>query len=288
MTDPNAMARDLSQTAEHLRPLINILPKAGVLAQGKGVVVVTGANRGIGLSMVGALLRQGFRVGALDASRENLLVLQERYPNLLPLRADIALREETEAGLELIVRKWGRIDVLVNLASLVPIRRLVLPPEEDTRRNFEVNVFAPLRLISWVLPQMEKQGFGIIHNVCSGFGIAGFPGSLGTAASQAALASLSRTLDLGMRSRGVRVNVMIPPFPPISSAAMAAMQNLAESMVGSDLTGERLARSILSTKPVITPDMRTTVLHFLVFHFPFTVGKLISRLAASSPATGPR
>lgn len=282
MTDPKVMARDLSQTAERLRPLVNILPKVGILAQGKGVVVVTGANRGIGLSMVGALLRQGFRVGALDNSRENLLVLQERYPNLLPLRADITLREETEAVLDAIVRKWGRIDVLVNIACLAPTRRLELPPQEETRREFEVNVFVPLRLISWVLPQMEKQGFGIIHNVCSGFGIAGFPGLLGTAASTAALESLSRTLDLEMRSRGIRVNVMYPPFPHISSAAMATIENPTETMAGSDMAGERLAHSILSTKPVITPDMRTTLFLFLLFHFPFAFGKLISRLAARS------
>jgi NAD(P)-dependent dehydrogenase (short-subunit alcohol dehydrogenase family) len=268
--------------------MVNILPKVGILTQGKGVVVVTGANRGIGLSMVGALLRQGFRVGALDRSRENLLVLQERYPNLLPLRADITLREETEAVLDAIVRKWGRIDVLVNIACLSPTRRLELPPEEETRREFEVNVFAPLRLISWVLPQMEKQGFGIIHNLCSGFGIAGFPGILGTAASTAALESLSRTLDLEMRPRGIRVNVMVPPFPHISSAAMATIENPTEAMVGSDRAGERLAHSILSTKPVITPDMRTTILLFLLFHFPFAFGKLISRLAARSHAARQR
>jgi NAD(P)-dependent dehydrogenase (short-subunit alcohol dehydrogenase family) len=284
MKDPNVMARDLSQTAEHLRPMVNILPKVGILAQGKGVVVVTGANRGIGLSMVGALLRQGFRVGALDRSRENLLVLQERYPNLLPLRADITQREETEAVLDVIVRKWGRIDVLVNMACLAPTRRSELPPEEETRREFEVNVFTPLRLISWVLPQMEKQGFGIIHNVCSGFGIAGFPGNIGTAASTAALESLSRTLDLEMRSRGIRVNVMVTPFPPISSEAMATMQNSLEAMMGSDLAGERLAHSILSTKPVITPDMRTALFLFLFFHFPFALGKLISWLTAGSRA----
>jgi NAD(P)-dependent dehydrogenase (short-subunit alcohol dehydrogenase family) len=251
-------------------------------------VLVTGANRGIGLSMVGALLRQGFRVGALDRSRENLLVLQERYPNLLTLRTDITLREETEAVLDLIVRKWGRIDVLVNLASFAPTVRRELPPEEETRRDFEVNLFVPLRLISWVLPQMEKQGFGIIHNVCSGFGIAGFPGILGTTASTAALVSLSRSLDLDMRSRGIRVNIMVPPFPPITSAAMPTIENPTETMAGSDLAGERLAHSILSTKPVITPDMRTTILHFLVFHFPFAAGKLLSRLAARSPTPGPR
>jgi NAD(P)-dependent dehydrogenase (short-subunit alcohol dehydrogenase family) len=268
--------------------MVNILPKVGVLAAGTRVVVITGANRGIGLSMVGALLRQGFRVGALDGSRENLLLLQERYPNLLPLRADITLREETEAVLDVIVRKWGRIDVLVNMACLSPTRRLELPPEEETRREFELNVFTPLRLISWVLPQMEKQGFGIIHNLCSGFGIAGFPGMLGTAASTAAMESLSRTLDLEMRSRGIRVNVMVPPFPHISSAVLATIENPLETTAGSDRAGERLAHSILSTKPVITPDMRTTILFFLAFHFPFAFGKLISRLAARSPTARQR
>ncbi len=282
------MARDLSQTAERMRPMVNTLPKVGVMAAGKGVVVVTGANRGIGLSMVGALLRQGFLVGALDRSSENLLVLQERYPNLLPLRADITLREETEVALDAIVRKWARIDVLVNMACPAPPRRLERLWEEETRREFEVNLFAPLRLISWVLPQMERQGFGIIHNVCAGYGVAGFPGISGSAASTAALASLSRTLDLEMRSRGIRVNLMFLPFPPISSAVKAAIGNSAETMAGSDRAGERLADAILSTKPVITPDLRTTFFQFLAFHFPFAAGKLISWLTAQSRTTNQR
>jgi NAD(P)-dependent dehydrogenase (short-subunit alcohol dehydrogenase family) len=248
--------------------------------------VVTGANRGIGLSMVGALLRQGFRVGALDRSRENLLVLQERYPNLLPLRADVALREETEAALDLIFRKWGRIDVLVNITGLESAGRLERLLE--ARREFEANVFVPLRLISWVLPQMEKQGFGIIHNLCSGFGLANFPGNLGIAAGTAALESLSRSLDLEMRSRGIRVNMMYPPLPRISSAPAATIESSTEAMVETDRAGERLAHSILSTKPVITPDLRTTLFLFLAFHFPFALGKLVSYLAARSRATRPR
>ncbi|MCX5974400.1 MAG: hypothetical protein NTU59_06995 [Coprothermobacterota bacterium] len=63
---------------------------------------------------------------------------------------------------------------------------------------------------------------------------------------------------------------------------MATIKNPTEAMAGSDWAGERLAQSILSTKPVITPDMRTTILLFLLFHFPFAFGKLISHLAARS------
>jgi NADP-dependent 3-hydroxy acid dehydrogenase YdfG len=110
---------------------------ASISASDAPVVVITGANNGIGFHMASTLLADGYRVAALDLSGENLSPLQAKYPGrALAYKCDVTSDAEVKAAVDGIVDSWQRVDVLVNNACIA----LFSPFDEksigDIRREF--------------------------------------------------------------------------------------------------------------------------------------------------------
>ena len=241
------------------------------------VILITGADNGIGFHLTVALLEAGCFVAGLDISQENLAALQETYPDrFLALRCDVTDDAQIKAAVEAIVEQWGRIDVLVNNACLALFKPFEEKTLEETRREFEVNYFGYVRTIAAVLPHMKAQGRGIIHNVSSGVGITGFPGLSGYASTKGAIEALTRTLALELAPYGICVNLMHPPLTNTKSAAPLGVPP--QAMADPADVGRKLAKKILSTKPVLTPDFKTAAYLFFARRFPEAIGKLFGKL----------
>ena len=248
------------------------------MSTGNPVVIITGANNGIGFHMAAALLEERYRVAGFDLSGENLAALQETYPNrLLFWRCDVTDEAQVEAAVEAVVQRWGRIDVLVNNACLAIFKPFEEKTLEETRREFEVNYFGYVRTIAAVLPQMKTQGGGIIHNVGSGVGITGFPGIYGYVSTKGAIEALTRTLALELARYGICVNLVHPPLTNTRSAAPLGIPP--QAMADPADVGRKLAKKILSTKPVITPDFKTAAYLFFARRYPDAVGRLFGKMA---------
>jgi len=247
------------------------------------VIVITGAGNGIGLGMTKALLSDGYRVAALDLQTEKLKDLEGTSTGqLLVQTCDITDAGQVTGCVHAIQEKWDRVDVLVNNACLAIFAPFEQKSVEDTRREFEVNYFGALNMIQAVLPIMKAQASGLIHNFSSGVGISGFPGIYGYASTKGAIESLTRTLALELRSCGIQVNLMHPPLTDTPSARPLGIP--AQMMENPDVVGARLARQILSTKDVITPDFRTKVYLFFVYRFPLALGRLFANLTEKARA----
>ncbi|HEC34284.1 MAG TPA: SDR family NAD(P)-dependent oxidoreductase [Chloroflexi bacterium] len=248
------------------------------MSTGNPVVIITGANNGIGFHMAAALLEERYRVAGFDLSGENLAALQETYPDrLLFWRCDVTDEAQVEAAVEAVVQRWGRIDVLVNNACLAIFKPFEEKTLEETRREFEVNYFGYVRTIAAVLPQMKTQGRGIIHNVGSGVGITGFPGIYGYVSTKGAIEALTRTLALELARYGICVNLVHPPLTNTRSAAPLGIPP--QAMADPADVGRKLAKKILSTKPVITPDFKTAAYLFFARRYPDAVGRLFGKMA---------
>jgi len=248
------------------------------MSTGNPVVIITGANNGIGFHMAAALLEERYRVAGFDLSGENLAALQETYPDrLLFWRCDVTDEAQVEAAVEAVVQRWGRIDVLVNNACLTIFKPFEEKTLEETRREFEVNYFGYVRTIAAVLPQMKTQGGGIIHNVGSGVGITGFPGIYGYVSTKGAIEALTRTLALELARYGICVNLVHPPLTNTRSAAPLGIPP--QAMADPADVGRKLAKKILSTKPVITPDFKTAAYLFFARRYPDAVGRLFGKMA---------
>jgi NADP-dependent 3-hydroxy acid dehydrogenase YdfG len=130
------------------------------------VVVVTGANAGIGFHLTKELLQRDYRVAALDISLNNLNSLMASHPQLLrPSLCDVSSQPQVERTIASVLQEWGKIDILINNAALALFRPFEEKPLEEARREFEVNYFGCLHTICAVLPHMKTRRHGIIHNV---------------------------------------------------------------------------------------------------------------------------
>ena len=248
------------------------------------VVVVTGANEGIGYGLLTALLEDGYRVAGLDVEGEHVEALRGMYPERVRwFECDVTLDEDVEAAVEGVLDEWGRIDRLVNNAAVFTFAPFADQTIADTRREFEVNYFGYVRTIRAVLPHLRERNRGIVHNVSSGVASLGHPGLSGYASTKGAVEALTRSLRLELRDGDVTCTVMHPALAATRSAAelgypAALMSDPAD-------VGRALASKIDATGPVITSDWKTRVGLSLARRFPVLVRKGTARYVDPDGAT---
>lgn len=241
------------------------------------VVVITGGNNGLGYHMSVNLLKEKYRVSVFDLSGENMSALQSSYPDqLLYCKCNVTNDAEIKSSVEEVIRKWGRIDILVNNAALAIFKSFEEKTLEQTKNEFDVNYFGYVRMINAVIPHMKEQGEGIIYNVSSGIGITGFENIYGYASTKAAIESLTRTLSIELEKYNISVNLMHPPLMHTKSAAPLGIPP--QMMEDPAIIGSKLAKKILSNKAVVTPDFRTSLFLFLCKIFPNPIGKFLSKM----------
>lgn len=166
------------------------------------VVLISGAGSGIGRAMAETLTKAGFIVYGTSRSART-----EAWPMLT---LDVCDDDSVWAAVDELLRREGRIDVLINNAGYGDAGAVEDVTLAEAKRQFETNVFGVLRLCRAVLPTMRKQHSGRIVNVGSvaGFIAVPFFGMYG--ASKAALASLTESLRMEVRPFGIDVALLEP------------------------------------------------------------------------------
>ncbi|WP_436925727.1 SDR family NAD(P)-dependent oxidoreductase [Halosimplex amylolyticum] len=241
-------------------------------ADGGSVVVVTGANEGIGYHLLRTLLEDGYRVAGLDVALDGLDPLAEAAPERVHVaECDVTEDADVDTAVDAVLGRWGRIDVLVNNAAVFDFGLFDERTLADTRREFEVNFFGYLRTIHAVLPHMRTRGSGIVHNVSSGVASVGHPGLSGYTASKGAVEGLTRTLREELRHEDVWCTLMYPPATRTRSAAELEYPDAATQEPAA--VGRKLARKIDSTGPVIYADWQTRFGMALVERVPWLARK---------------
>jgi len=237
------------------------------------VVIVTGANNGIGLGLAKALHADGYRVACLDLSGENLSGL--RF-----LQCDVTSPTQVDASLAAILADWGQVDILVNNACLAVFSPFETKSLPDTRREFEVNYFGYVNLIRAVLPHMKARHRGVIHNVSSIVGVSGFPGISGYASTKGAVEALTRTLALESAPFGIAVNLVHPPLTRTASSSPLGLPS--QVMADPATVGRKLAKKIGSTRAVITPGVIESLSVRIARLMPGAMGRFLSARAAAT------
>src|SRR5579862_8170714 len=132
------------------------------------VVVVTGASSGIGESTAKLLAEQGAKVvlGARRSKRINAVVqeITSTGDKAIGLATDVTKRAEVEALIQGAVNGFGRVDVLINNAGIMPIAPIESLKVDEWDQQVDVNIKGLLYGVAAVLPQMLKQKSGHIIN----------------------------------------------------------------------------------------------------------------------------
>lgn len=178
------------------------------------VVVITGASSGLGeaaarhLSAQGATVVLGARrVERIDALADEIAAAGGRA---LAVRTDVTDREQVQALVDAAVSAFGRIDVMLNNAGLMPQSPLDRLKVDEWERMVDVNIKGVLWGIAAALPYMERQKSGHIINVSSVAGHKIRPGGAVYSATKHAVRALSEGLRQEVKPYNIRTTILSP------------------------------------------------------------------------------
>jgi NAD(P)-dependent dehydrogenase (short-subunit alcohol dehydrogenase family) len=188
------------------------------LKMSKKIVLITGTNSGFGWLTAQSAAASGHQVYATmrDTQGRNAdkAAALGALENITVLDVNLTKDESVNQAVETILKKEGRIDVLVNNAGYAMAGVAESFTTTDVHTTFDINVYAPWRLTKQVLPAMRNQADGLIINVTSGFGRVAFPFATIYAASKFALEGISEGLHYEVKRLGIDVAIVEPgAFP---------------------------------------------------------------------------
>jgi 2-keto-3-deoxy-L-fuconate dehydrogenase len=170
------------------------------------VSLITAAAQGIGRATVEAYARAGSQVVATDINAEKLAEL-----NVIPNVTTRVLNVLDAAAVNDAVRDIGRIDVLFNCAGVVHSGTILEMPDKDLEFAFDLNLWAQVRTIKAVLPQMLERADGCIINMSTvASSWKAVPNRAAYSISKAAVIGLTKSIAADYTSKGIRVNAIAP------------------------------------------------------------------------------
>jgi short-subunit dehydrogenase len=222
------------------------------------VVVITGGSRGLGLVLARELAARGASLGllardAIELARARRTIDSESLVQLLP--ADVSDACQVEQAFSTTIRRFGRIDVVINNAGQILSAPFDDTTPEDFNAMLDVHFWGTLNVTRAALPHLARHGVGRIINICSIGARVPIPHLSAYCASKFAQAGLSAVLAEELRAKGIRVTTVLPGLMRTGSHLQAwfkgekatefALFSLLGGSPGTSMSAERAARLIL-------------------------------------------
>ena len=179
------------------------------------VAVLTGASRGIGEAIALRLAEEGWNLTLISRSIDKASALLEslsRPEDHLRLAADVSLFSEAERCVSESMKRFGRLDALINNAGITKDNLLIRMSEEEWSSVLSVNLQGAFNFVRHALPVMVRQRRGRIVNIGSIVGLMGGVGQINYSASKAGLVGLTKSLAREYGSKGITANLVAPGF----------------------------------------------------------------------------
>ncbi len=175
------------------------------------VILVTGASRGIGKEIAKLLAEKGNKVIAnYNKSEEQAKVLQKENKNIEIYKANVSEREEVHKMIEDIIKKYDKIDVLINNAGISENKLFTDVTDEDWSKMINTNLYSVFCVTQEVLPNMIHNKKGCIINISSIWGIVGASCESIYSVTKAGINGMTKSLAKELGPSNIRVNAIAP------------------------------------------------------------------------------
>ena len=185
------------------------------------VAIVTGAASGFGAEISRHYVAQGAKVVVADMNEQGArAVAAELGDSAIAVKCDVSKSAEVDKLVAAAIAQFGKVDIVVNNAGYTHKNRPLLEVDEATfDRMFDVNVKSIFLMTHSVVPEMRKNGHGVIINIGSVSGIRPRPGLVWYSASKAAANLMSKAMAVELGPDNIRVNAICPVMSPTGMIA---------------------------------------------------------------------
>ncbi len=175
------------------------------------IVLVTGASRGIGREIAKGLAQKGYRVIAnYNKSREEAEKLQQENENIEIYKADVSKREEVSKMVQEVIKKYGKIDILINNAGISQEKLFTDVTDEDWNTMINNNLYSVFCVTQEVLPNMISRKQGCIINISSIWGMVGASCETIYSVAKAGIDGMTKSLAKELGPSNIRINSIAP------------------------------------------------------------------------------
>lgn len=196
------------------------------------VVIITGANSGIGRETALALIESGCTV--YDFSRREIVT-----GNVIHIKTDVTDEDNVISSVKHVYEKEGRIDVVINCAGFGISGAVEFTSLNDAKTQFDVNFFGTVNVNKAVIPYMRQAGKGRIVNISSVAAVTHIPFQTFYSASKAAIESYTCALANEVKAFGISVTAVQP-----GDICTEFTQARKKTFEGDDVYSGRISKSV--------------------------------------------
>ncbi|CDH19383.1 SDR family NAD(P)-dependent oxidoreductase [Xenorhabdus bovienii] len=223
----------------------------------KKCAIVTGGSKGIGRAIVLSLLDRGYRVAfcyrnETPQTADFIAEVTQNYPDVLPIRVDLAKAEDVSTFINTVIEAFGRIDLLVNNVGVTRDGLLATMETKDIELLINNNLLSYILCSREVLKVMIPQRSGLIINISSISATRPNKGQSIYAATKGGIESLTRALAVEVAPKKIRVNAVAPGI---------IQTEMTESLLK---THKELINNKVLLKRVGNVSEITSAVHFLI------------------------
>ncbi len=230
-------------------------------------ILITGAASGLGRALAEQAAANGYRVAVADVHQtrgeETCRGLVQAGAETFFVECDVRREKDLRRTVERVLRRWQRLDVIINNAGVASAGLFEAIPQEDWDWLFDINVMGTVRGCRAAVSAMKRQHQGHIVNIAGAGALAPRPAMSAWNAAQAAIVSVSESLRAELQPEGIQVTVACPGFfrthlteslrapDPISTARFERLLDSRE--LNATRVAEAIVRAIQRNQPRVTP-----------------------------------